>query len=391
VTVDLEAQVRAELAARAADAGVLPVTGAALRESARRRRIARLRAGAVAVAVVAVVTVGAAVLRDPSDDAAPAPVEQPSTTTTTAPTEPDPAWLQVPLSDDMVARVVTAAGGDDSTTPVVSAKVPGSDRVVVLLAGLPAADGSVWVASATLESDQPGAAAESGTSGQYPSYTSLIALPARDGDANLLVVLTPSGVGDTVEATSSVPGVSVRRTSVFADDRLALVPITAPESVTRVRVLRQGRAVVDTIPAGSLLGPAVPRTLERVVTSSAGPPSQPVQVRTDGSTACRLTVGSWWDGPAYITWNPFDSACAPVDGDFHLLLAADRRYSSVAGVAPSGTSVVRLTWRDGSATELPVAHDKVPAFIDSSGRAPVRLVRAEALDQRGQVLASAVP
>jgi hypothetical protein len=135
----------------------------------------------------------------------------------------------------------------------------------------------------------------------------------------------------------------------------------------------------------------VPRTLERVVTSSAGPPSQPVQVRTDGSTACRLTVGSWWEGPAYVTWNPFDPACAPVDGDLHLLLAADRRYSSVAGVAPSGTSVMRLSWRDGSVTEVPVAHDEVPAFVDSSGRAPVQLVRAEALDQQGLVLAAAVP
>jgi hypothetical protein len=391
VTVDLEARVRAELAARAADAGALPVGGAALRETARRRRIARLRAGAVAVGVVAVVTVGAAVLRGPVDDAAPAPVEQPSTTATTAPTEPDPAWLQVPLTDDLVARVVAAVGGDSSTAPFVTARVPGSDRVVVLLGGRRAADDSVWVGTATLESDRPGAAAISGTSGQFPSYTSLIALPARDGDASLLVVLTPSGVGDTVEATSSVPGERVRRTSVFAEDRLALVPITAPESVTRVRVLRQGRAIVDTIPAGSLLGPAVPRTLERVVTSSAGPPSQPVQVRTDGSTACRLTVGSWWDGPAYVPWNPFDPACAPVDGRLHLLLAADRRYSTVAGVAPSGTSVVRLTWRDGAAIEVPVEHDQVPAFVDNSGRAPLLLVRAEALDRQGRVLASVVP
>jgi hypothetical protein len=391
VTVELEARVRAELAARAADAAVLSVSGAVLRETARRRRTTRLRAGAVAVAVVVAVTVGAAELRGPSDGAAPAPLEQPSTTTATTPAQPDPAWLQVPLTDDMVGRVVAAVGGDSSTAPVVSARVPGSDRVVVLLGSRRAADGSVWVGSATLESDRPGAAAASGTSGQFPSYTSLITLPARNGDDSLLVVLTPSGVGDTVEATSSVPGERVRRTSAFAQDRLAVVPITAPESVTRVRVLRQGRPIVDTIPAGSLLGPAVPRTLERVVTSSAGPPSQPVQVRTDGSTACRLTVGSWWDGPAYITWNPFDPACAPVDGDLHLLLAADRKYSSVAGVAPSGTSMVRLSWRDGSATEVPVARDEVPAFVDSSGRAPVRLVRAEALDQHGLVLAAAVP
>ncbi len=141
MTADLEARVRAELAARAADVGMLPVGGAALRETARRRRTARLRAGAVVVGVVAVVTVGAAVLRGPADDAAPAPVEQPSTTTTTAPARPEPAWLQVPLTDDMVGRVVAAAGGDSSTAPVVSARVPGSDRVVVLLGGRRAADG----------------------------------------------------------------------------------------------------------------------------------------------------------------------------------------------------------------------------------------------------------
>jgi hypothetical protein len=161
--------------------------------------------------------------------------------------------------------------------------------------------------------------------------------------------------------------------------------------VTRIRVLARGRAVVDTIPAGSLLGPDVPRTVDRVVTTSAGPPTQPVQVRTDGRTACRLTVGSFWDGPAYVPWNPFDAACAPVDGELHLLLATDRRYSSVAGVAPSGTSVVRLSWRNGSTSEVPVAHDEVPAFVDSSGRAPLQLVRAEALDQQGEVLATAMP
>jgi hypothetical protein len=52
--------------------------------------------------------------------------------------------------------------------------------------------------------------------------------------------------------------------------------------------------------------------------------------------------------------------------------------------------VVRLSWRDGT-TEVPVAHDEVPAFVDSSGNAPTRLVRAEALDQHGLVLASAIP
>ena len=389
MTVDVEARVRAELAARAADAGVLPVTGTALRDTARRRRTARLRTGAVAVAVVAVVTAGAVALRGPTKDAAPTPVQQPSTTTTTAPARPDPAWLQVPLTDPAYQQVLAATGGDSQATPLLTARLP-SGRVVVLVA-TERVDPRLWVAGATLGSDQPGASAVSGTSGHFPSYSSLIAVPVRDGDRTVLVVLLPGRLGDTVEATTSRPGEPVRRTSAFVHDRFALVPVTSPESVTRVRVLARGRAVVDTIPAGSLLGPDVPRTVDRVVTTSAGPPTQPVQVRTDGRTACRLTVGGFWDGPAYVPWNPFDAACAPVDGRLHLLLAADRRYSSVAGLAPAGAATVRLTWRDGSATELPVAHDDVPAFVDSSGRAPLRLVRAEALDQQGLVLASAVP
>lgn len=389
MTVDLEARVRAELAARAGEAGALPVAGTALRETARRRRTARLRAGAVVVAVVTAVTAGAVVLRGPADDSAPTPVQQPSTTTTTAPAGPDPAWLQVPLADPAYQQVLAATGGDSQATPLLTARLP-SGRVAVLVA-TERVDPRIWVAGATLGSDQPGAAAVSGTSGHFSSYSSLIALPVRDGDRTVLVVLLPGPLGDTVEATSSLPGEPVRRTSAFVHDRFALVPVTAPESVTRVRVLARGRAVIDTIPAGSQLGPDVPRTVDRVVATSAGPPNQPVQVRTDGRTACRLTVGAFWDGPAYVPWNPFDPACARVDGRFHLLLATDRRYSSVAGLAPAGAAVVRLSWRDGSTSEVPVTPDEVPAFVDSSDKAPLLLVRAEALDQQGQVLASAVP
>ncbi len=204
MTVDLEARVRAELAVRAADAGVLPVTGAALRETARRRRTARLRAGAVAVAVVAAVTAGAVVLRGPTDDAAPTPVQQPSTTTTSGPAGPDPAWLQVPLTDPAYQQVLAATGGDSQATPLLTARLP-SGRVVVLVATERVVP-PLWVAGATLASDQPGAPAVSGTSGHFPSYDSLIAVPVRDGDRTVLVVLLPSRLGDTVEATSSTPG-----------------------------------------------------------------------------------------------------------------------------------------------------------------------------------------
>jgi hypothetical protein len=387
VTVDLEARVRAELAARAADAGVLPVAGAALRETARRRRTARLRTGALVVAAVAAVTAGAVALRGPANDSAPTPVQQPSTTATTAPAAPDPAWLQVPLHDAAYQQVLAATGGDSQAAPLLTARLP-SGRVAVLVA-TERVDPRLWVAGATLASDQPGAHAVSGTSGHFPSYDSLIAVPVRDGDRTVLVVLLPSRLGDTVEATSSLPGQPVRRTSAFVHDRFALVPVTSPEAVTRVRVLARGRAVVDTIPAGSLLGPDVPRTVDRVVTTSGGPPNQPVQVRTDGRTACRLTVGGFWDGPAYVPWNPFDAACAPADGRLHLLLAADRRYSSVAGLAPAGAATVRLSWRHGPPTEVPVTADSVaPAFVDNSGRPPLELVRAEALDASGTVVAS---
>jgi hypothetical protein len=317
----------------------------------------------------------------------PPPAVQPTPDSTLS--APDPAWLQVPLDDPAYQQVLAATGGDSQARPLLTARLP-SGRVVVLVVP-ERVDPRIWVAGATLSSDQPRARAVSGTSGHFASYSSLIAVPVRDGDRSVLVVLLPSRLGDTVEATSSRPGEPVRRTSAFVHDRFALVPVTSPESVTRVRVLARGRAVIDTIPAGSQLGPDVPRTLDRVVATSAGPPNQPVQVRTDGRTACRLTVGAFWDGPAYVPWNPFDSACAPVDGRFHLLLAADRRYSSVAGLAPSGASQVRLTWRDGSTSEVPVTPDQVPAFVDSSDRAPLQLVRAEALDQQGQVLASAVP
>ena len=345
MTVDLEARVRAELAARAAERGCCPSP----EQHCGRQPADGARPGCAPVPS-----------RWPPSRPSPLarsccagrrttrlrhPVQQPSTTATTAPAAPDPAWLQVPLHDAAYQQVLAATGGDSQAAPLLTARLP-SGRVAVLVA-TERVDPRLWVAGATLASDQPGAHAVSGTSGHFPSYDSLIAVPVRDGDRTVLVVLLPSRLGDTVEATSSLPGQPVRRTSAFVHDRFALVPVTSPEAVTRVRVLARGRAVVDTIPAGSLLGPDVPRTVDRVVTTSGGPPNQPVQVRTDGRTACRLTVGGFWDGPAYVPWNPFDAACAPVDGRLHLLLAADRRYSSVAGLAPAGAATVRLSWRHG--------------------------------------------
>ena len=372
----------------------LPANGPALRETARRVRVRRRQTAAATTAALTVAaTLGAAA----AWPGAPAPAPPPfpvgiEARGSSSETQPDPSWLKVPLTDDMYARAVTATGGDSSGAPVVSARLPGSGRVIVMFATR--AQGDLRVATVTFESDRPGAAAVSGTSGIYPSYSSVIAQPVHDGAATLLLVLLPQVVGDTVVTTSSMPGRRLTRTSAFLTGRLALVPITSPESVTRLRVLREGRTVVDLIPAGSLLGPDVPRTLERVVASSDGPPHQPVQVRTDGRTACRLTVGGWWDGPAIVTWNPFDTACAPVDGRLHLMLAEDRRYSSVAGLAPAGTTSVRLYWRSGSdsaVTDVAVtSDDAVTAFVDSSGRRPDHLVRAEAI-RAGDVIGTVLP
>jgi hypothetical protein len=281
---------------------------------------------------------------------------------------------------------------------VVSVRLAESGRVVVLLADATlanlAAGNELAVTTVTLDSSRAGATAVSGTSGRYPSWSSVVAQPVRDGDRTRLLVLLPPKTGDTVIATSSQPGGQPLTNTRFVHDRLALLAATAPDAVTRVQVLREGRTVVDTIPASSYLREDVPRTLERVVATSGGPPSQPVQVRTDGRTACRLTVGGWWEGPPYVPWNPFDDACAAVDGELHLLLAADRQYSSVAGLAPAGTTSVRLYWRSGSddgfSEVVPTTDAGVTAFVDSSGRRPDNLLRAEAM-RDGDVIARATP
>ena len=392
---DPERTIRDELVTRADEAGVLTAGGPALRETARRVRAARLRAGAAAVAVAAALTAGTTALTWPLPNGErPSVGRPPSAARAVGLTQPYQGWLTVALTGDMARRALRAAGVDSSASPVVATRLPGSQRVAVLLASEQEPGGPLSLVTATLGSDEPGATAVAGTAGRYPSYSSLIAQPLRDGDATVLLVLLPPRVGDTVEVTSSEPGEPLRRTSAFVTDRLALVPVTSPESVTRIRVLREGRAVVDTVPAATLLGPEVPRTLERVVATSGGPPSQPVQVRTDGRTACRLTVGGWWEGPASVPWNPFDPACATVDGRLHLLLADDRRHSSVAGLAPAGASHVRLHWRSGEdtdVTDVPVTRGDVASFIDTSGHRPDNLVRAEARNSQGDVLEVATP
>lgn len=403
---DLEPRVRGSLSDRAGSAGEWRVPGEVLRGAAvdrasTRRRTAAAAAGALVVAGV----VGVAVWSGDGPHGA-TPIDPTTSSATPSATGPGPqpeaSWRSVELTDAMWSKVVEAAGGSPGWSPVVVTRAPGSDHVVVLLSRRPpgfSADPVLSVMTVTLDSDRPGARARSGTLGVYPSLSSIVSQPARVGDAALLVVLLPNELGDTVEVTTSRPGRPLQRTSGFVDNRLALVPVTRPEEVTHVRVLRAGRAVVDTAPPEALRSSSVPRTLDQVVASTDfGGQSQGVQVRTDGSVACRVTVGSWWgDGLPQIPWNPFDVACTTIDNEgLQLLIAEDRRYSSVAGLPPDGSATVRLTWQSGSdtdVTETPVRNrgEDVLAFIDESGHRPDQLTRAEALSADGAVLATARP
>jgi len=211
-----------------------------------------------------------------------------------------------------------------------------------------------------------------------------------------MVVIAPAGSeADSVEVTTSLPGKDIKTRMASLDGGLAMVPVPSPHNVTRLRLVHAGAPEQDRIPGSFYLPDSVPPSLARVAAAEGD--QQQTQVRTDGRSACRLTVNGM-EGPASpsLAWDLIDDACAPIDGDLHLLIAEDRRYSSVAGVVPVGTTTVRLTWRSGSdtdVTETPVRNpsDDVPVFIDESGHRPDQLTRAEALDADGDVLATALP
>ncbi|HEX7187308.1 MAG TPA: hypothetical protein VF423_03720, partial [Actinomycetes bacterium] len=233
---DLETMLRDGLSERAEDAGTWRAGGPALRETARRRRARRLRAGAATVTVLAALSAGAAVLDDEEPAPDRSPVGRPTPTASLAEPLPEVSWLSVQLTDDMFRRAARAAGVSPSNyRPIVATEVAGSGEVVVLLAGgrlLPGSHpqiGGLTVATVTFDSEAPGARVRSGTLGRYGSMSSLIALPARVGDGTVLVVLLPRDLGDTVEVMSSRPGEPLTRTSGFVHNRLALVPATGPE------------------------------------------------------------------------------------------------------------------------------------------------------------------
>ena len=387
---DVDAAVRRELAALAGTVQPWRVTGPELRRAARERRRRRRRALGSAAAVVTGVALTAAVLDGPVARPDRPPVDRPTTLPVLREAQPEASWRSVRLTDDMFRRAVAAVGGGSALRPLVVSRPPGSDRVVVLLRG-ESSDGGMVVSAATFGSTRRDASVRSGTSGVYRSLSSLVAQPVRDGERTLLLVLLPPDVGDTVQVTSSAPGEAVTRSSSFTENRLAFVPVRAPDAVTRVRVLRAGRPVVDLIPAGSLLGPDVPRTLDRVVASADAGEGRAVQVRTDGRAACRLTAGRWWAGPPRGYWNPTDSACAPVEGALRLLLTDDPDATGVAGVAPPDAASVRLRWEDGSVSTVRTAGGDVNAFLGPVSRPASRLVRAEAVDPDGAVMSAVTP
>ena len=235
-----------------------------------------------------------------------------------------------------------------------------------------------------------------GTVAWYHPDDDLVVQPARDGDGATMVVIAPAGSeADSVEVTTSLPGKDIKTRTAALEGGLALVPVPSPHNVTRLRLVHAGAPEQDRIPGELLpagLGPS-PRWRgwrRRRATSS--------RRRCAPMAICLPYHGDGMDGPASssLAWNLIDDACATIDGDLHLLIAEDRRYSSVAGVAPVGTTTVRLTWRSGSdtdVTETPVRNpsDDVPASSTRAGTARDQLTRAEALDADGNVLATALP
>jgi len=397
---DLETRVRDTLTDHAGVAGPWQVSGSALRATAAHRsRTRRLRAATAVGATTAAIVVVAGLSLGSGDrtDGAPLPgaTDRPTgpTTRATGSAEPRPELLQVPVVDNVVQQALSKFAMGDSQL-LASAVLPVSgDTVLVFREQLQGDDNGTAVQTVTVH----GSELLAGTLTLYRPGADLVAQPARDGDGSALVVIAaPGSDADSVEVTTSLPGRDIEVHTTDLRNGLAVVLIPGPQSATRLRLLRQGASVADSIPGDYHLGRSVPRPLVRVAAETGV--YQRVQVRTDGRSACRMTVTDLDGNNPFLTpWNPINERCATIDpGRLQLLIPDDRRYSNVAGVAPDGTATVRLTWRSGSdtdvtATEVPNLRDEVAAFIDASGRRPDQLTRAEALDADGNVLATALP
>jgi hypothetical protein len=387
MSTDLEQRLHDGLRKRARDAGPLRTGGATVRRAAAVRRGRRLRAAAAAgSALLAAFVVAGVVVTSGGrpDGAAPAvPTVGPTSASPTATAD----LVRVPVPAEQLDRAYTLMSAGRPAL-VAAARLPRSGDTVLVFSGTAEPDGQNVVRTVTLHNGQP----MLGTLAYAQPWDDLVAQPARDGADSTLVVVAPAGTGaDAVEVTTSRPGKDIRTERVGLDDRLALVPIGSPENVTRLVLLRGDTVVADRIPGDYYLSPSVPRPLGRVV--AAAGEGQSVQVRTDGTTACRLTANGLDSFDVVVLpWNPIDEACATIDPEgLRLLIADDRRYSSVAGVAPRYAVTVLLHWRNGDVTESAVADDEVPAFVDTSGHRPDRLVLAEAVDAAGTVVASARP
>ena len=399
---DLETRVRDTLTDHAGVAGEwrLPgelLRGAAADRASSRRRTAAVVASALVVAGVVVASLGT---RGASDRApVPGGTDRPSNGSTSSPptkatrsAEPRPELLQAPVADDLVAQAVSTFALGDSEL-VATAVLPGAgETVLVFRERLRGDDSSAAVQTVTVHRKE----LRAGTLTLYWPDADIIAQPARDGDGSTLVVVAPPGSdADSVEVTTSLPGEDIDLRSADLRDGLAMVELPAAQSATRLRLLRRGTAVADTIPGDYHLGEGVPRPLGRVVAETGD--YERVQVRTNGRSACRVTVTGLDGANPFLTpWNPIGEGCATIDPDrLQLLAPDDRRYSSVAGLAPDGTDVVRLYWRVGKDTESNdvgvTRSGGAIAFIDTSLRRPDQLIRAEAWSADGDVLATALP
>lgn len=372
---DLETRLRDELGRRADGVRHWSLPGEDLRElsqgtvTRRRVTVALALIGAAAVVATAVVT------GSPAGDH-PRPVPPASATA-----KPD-GLLQVEVPGATVRRVRMELGlGTDEL--LAAARLPLSGDPVLVFRGGGFEDRSV-VNTVTVRDGE----LVHGTLAHYGLDDPVVAQPAVDGEGWTLVVVDTSLAADTALVSTSRPGADVEVTTGALHRGIALVPVQLPKLVTRVRLLRDGETVRDIIPGGFGLRRDVPPVLDRVVATDGRERGyQSVQVRTDGTTACRVTVNADWA----IGWVVFDTACARVDRSLQLLLARDRHNSSVTGVAPPDAVTVRLTWRGGDVTEVPVVRDDVPAFVDTSERPPDSLVVAEALDADDNVVGTAKP
>jgi len=386
VTEDLEDSLRRTLSDRAATAGEWRAPGARLRQRAATRTARRRRWGAVAASALAVAAVLLAAVGLPRGYRVPAPSNpRPAPTSERG----DGSALQVQVPDEVVDDVRNRLALGDAALTATTRLPRSRDIAMLFVSDQRAASPSRLVASVVT---YDGATARPVSLVWVAPSDPVIALPVRDQAQDMLLVLATDWPEGEAEVTTAEPGQRPRSQSAPLEDGLAVLPVPGPQVVTGLRVLEPepGRAeVYAQIPGGSFLPDEVPRWLPQIAAWSGTGSLQSVQVRTDGATACRFTVNGLVEHA--MSWNLFDEACAPVDGRLHLLLAEDRQYSSVTGLAPNDAASVRLRWRDGSVSEVPVAPSPPYAFVDTSGRRPDRLISAEALNQRGDVLATERP